>query len=68
MIRAKTGSEQMSDLIRAASRDAALQVVERAKQTSTHVIVERDGQIVRLSAEEADNELKRSLTITSSSS
>ena len=62
MIRAKTDAEQMSDLIRAASRDAALQVVERAKQTNTHVIVERDGQIVRLSAEEANNELQSSLT------
>lgn len=62
MIRAKTDAEQMSDLIRAASHDAALQVVERAKQTNTHVIIERDGQIVRLSAEEASNELQRSPT------
>lgn len=62
MIRAKTDTEQMSDLIRAASRDAALQVVERAKRTNTHVIVERDGLIVRLTAEDASNELQRSLT------
>jgi hypothetical protein len=62
MIRAKTDTEQISDLIRAASRDAALQVVERARQTKTHVIVERDGQIVRLTAEEASNELQASLT------
>ena len=64
MIRAEADAEQMSELIRAASRDAALQVVERAKQTNTHVIVERDGQIVRLSAEEASSELQRSLTKT----
>ncbi len=64
MIHAKADTEQMSDLIRAASRDAALQVVERAKQTNTHVIIERDGQIVRLSAEEASNELQRSLAKT----
>lgn len=62
MIRAKTDTEQISDLIRAASREAALQVVERARQTKTHVIVERDGQIVRLTAEEASNELQASLT------
>jgi hypothetical protein len=64
MIRAKAETEQMSDLIRAASRDAALQVVERAKQTNTHVIIERDGKIFRLSAEEAAHELQRSLTKT----
>ena len=64
MIRAEADTEQMSELIRAASRDAALQVVERAKQTNTHVIVERDGQIVRLSAEEASSELQRSLMKT----
>ena len=64
MIRAKAETGQMSDLIRAASRDAALQVVERAKHTNTQVIIERDGQIVRLSAEEASEELTKSLTKT----
>lgn len=64
MIRANSNPEQMSDLIQAASRDAALQVVQRAKQTNTHVIIERDGKIVRLTAEEASKELEKSMTKT----
>jgi len=49
----------MDEKIAAACRDAAEQAIDRAERTGTHVIVWRDGQIVRLTAAEARADLER---------
>ena len=51
--------QAMDEKIAAACRDAAEQAIDRAERTGTHVIVWRDGQIVRLTAAEARADLER---------
>jgi hypothetical protein len=61
MIPPEDSSDLMTQKIEAASRDAAMQVVERAARTGTHVLVYRNGKTVRLTADEARQELDQKM-------
>jgi|GEM_PF-6980778 len=61
MIQSELIPDSMNHKIEAASRDAARQAVERAARTRTHVLVYRDGQTLRLTAEQAQQELNQKL-------
>ena len=58
MIHPESSQYSMDQRIAAASRDVARQVIERAERTGTHIIIWRDGQVVRQTASQARTELK----------
>ncbi len=61
MIRPNQKIDQLSadEKIAAACHDVGEQVILRAERAGTHVIVWRDGKVVRLSASEARAELSQ---------
>ena len=54
----------MDEKIAAACRNAAEQAISRAENTGTHVIVWRDGQILRLTAADARAELEKNRDVS----